>query len=73
MSSTSVAQVVRELRGRTDPRKVEGMARFGINPRRTLGVSVKDLRQIAKRLGDNTRSRRCSGPLSFTRPGYLRR
>lgn len=53
MSSTSVAQVVTELRERADPRKVEGMARFGINPRGTLGVSVKDLRQIAKRVGDD--------------------
>jgi 3-methyladenine DNA glycosylase AlkD len=32
-----------------DPRNVEGMARFGINPKETLGVSVYVLRDMAKK------------------------
>jgi 3-methyladenine DNA glycosylase AlkD len=33
-----------------DPRNVEGMARFGINPKETLGVSVYVLRDMAKKI-----------------------
>ena len=32
---------------------VAGMARFGINPKNTYGVSIPDLRRIAKELGKN--------------------
>jgi 3-methyladenine DNA glycosylase AlkD len=32
---------------------VAGMARFGINPKNTYGVSIPDLRRIAKELGRN--------------------
>ena len=38
-----------------NPRNVEGMARFGINPQNTLGISVTDLKPIAKRLGKDHR------------------
>jgi len=34
-----------------NPINVAGMARFGINPKNTLGISVKDLRKIAKEIG----------------------
>ena len=34
-----------------NPTNVAGMARFGINPKNTLGVSVRDLRKIAKEVG----------------------
>ena len=34
-----------------DPRNVEGMARFGINPKNTLGISVADLGPLAKCIG----------------------
>lgn len=34
-----------------DPKNVEGMARFGINPEGTLGISMHDLRPMAKRIG----------------------
>lgn len=43
--------VIEKLEGMANPANVEGMARFGINPRNTLGVSVKDLRVMAKGLG----------------------
>lgn len=44
-----------ELRAMANPRNVEGMARFGINPANTLGISVTDLKPIAKRLGKDHR------------------
>ncbi len=34
-----------------NPKNVEGMARFGINPKDTLGISVWDLRKVAKDIG----------------------
>jgi 3-methyladenine DNA glycosylase AlkD len=34
-----------------DPNAGEGMARFGINPEKTLGVSIPNLRKLAKEAG----------------------
>jgi 3-methyladenine DNA glycosylase AlkD len=44
-------EVLQELRSMADPRKVEGMARFGINPKNTLGIGIPALRAMAKKLG----------------------
>ena len=52
----AMAEVVRaidELRRAADPSRKPGMARFGINVDRALGVSVPDIRRIAKGLGRN--------------------
>jgi 3-methyladenine DNA glycosylase AlkD len=47
-----VAEVVSELRGRSDPAALAGMARFGIGTDKALGgTSVPQLRAMAKRLG----------------------
>jgi 3-methyladenine DNA glycosylase AlkD len=46
-------QVMRELRARANPDNVAGMARFGINPHRTLGISMVELRKLARRVGKN--------------------
>ncbi len=43
--------VLAELQSMANLENVAGMARFGINPEGTLGISVKDLRKIAKSLG----------------------
>ncbi len=43
--------VLAHLRSMASPKKVEGMARFGINPKDTLGISVWDLRRVAKEIG----------------------
>ena len=43
--------VLRKLKSLSDPTAVEGMARFGINPENTLGVSIPNLRKIAKGTG----------------------
>jgi len=43
--------VLRELKSMANPKKVEGMARFGISRDGTLGISIYDLRPMAKRIG----------------------
>jgi 3-methyladenine DNA glycosylase AlkD len=43
--------VVRELRARRDAAAVEGMKRFGIAGKEVLGVSVPELRTLAKKAG----------------------
>lgn len=44
-------KIMDELRRHADPEAREGMARFGINPAGTLGISIPTLRAIAKRTG----------------------
>ena len=46
--------VLNELRSLSNPEAVEGMARFGINSKNTLGVSMPALRNIARKIkGDH--------------------
>ena len=40
-----------KLKSLSDPKAVEGMARFGINPENTFGVSIPNLRKMAKAIG----------------------
>lgn len=44
-------EVLRKLRRLGDPKAVEGMARFGINPNNTYGVSIPILRKMARDIG----------------------
>jgi len=43
--------VLERLKTLSDPKAVEGMARFGINTENTYGVSIPNLRRIAKEVG----------------------
>jgi 3-methyladenine DNA glycosylase AlkD len=43
--------VLKKLKSLSDPEAVKGMARYGINPKNNLGVSIYKLRQIAKEIG----------------------
>lgn len=43
--------ILQKLEALSDPEAVAGMARFGINPENTYGVSIPNLRQIAKETG----------------------
>src|SRR3990172_8463968 len=43
--------ILKKLEGLSDPEAVEGMARFGINPENTFGVSIPKLRKLAKETG----------------------
>ncbi len=44
-------ELLKRLKLMSNPKAVEGMARFGINPHNTYGVSIPDLRRIAKEVG----------------------
>ena len=46
-------EVIFKLRTYHNPKNVEGMARFGINPANTLGISVPTLRAMAQEIGIN--------------------
>jgi len=43
--------IIQRLKSLSDPEAVKGMARFGINPENTYGVSIPNLRRIAKEAG----------------------
>ncbi len=49
----SVDVVIERLRSKARPDQLEGMARYGIVVERRLGVSVPDMRKIAKELGQD--------------------
>lgn len=50
-SKYAIPDIVNRLRARANPANVAGMARFGINPKNTLGVSIPTLRSLAKEIG----------------------
>lgn len=43
--------ILKRLRSLSNPRAAEGMAKYGITPERTYGVSIPNLRKIAKEIG----------------------
>jgi len=43
--------IIQKIKSLSDPEAVKGMARFGINPENTYGVSVYTLRDMAKEIG----------------------
>lgn len=45
--------ILNKLKALSNPKAVEGMARFGINPENTYGVSIPTLRKMAKEIGKN--------------------
>ena len=47
----TASELIVELQARANPANVAGMARYGINSKGTLGVSVAELRKLAKRAG----------------------
>lgn len=47
------SKIISQLKSMANPKNAEGMARFGINPKGTLGVSAYDVRRIAKDIGKN--------------------
>jgi len=44
-------QIIKKLQSLKNPENVAGMARFGINPNNTYGVSIPTLRKMAKESG----------------------
>ena len=48
---TKYSEIVKKLKSLSNPEAVAGMARFGINPENTYGVSIPNLRRMAKEIG----------------------
>ena len=46
-------KVLEKLKSMASPENVEGMARYGINPKNNLGISIYKLRPLAKDIGKN--------------------
>jgi len=46
-------EILEKMKSLSDPKAVADMAKFGINPDNTLGVSIPTLRNIAKEIGTN--------------------
>jgi 3-methyladenine DNA glycosylase AlkD len=46
-------EVIQRIKSLRDPEAVKGMARFGINPKNTYGVSLPYLRKMAKQISKN--------------------
>lgn len=46
-------EILKRLKSLSNPEAVAGMARFGINPENTYGVSIPNLRAMAKEIGRN--------------------
>ena len=55
-------EVVKKLKAMSNPEAVAGMARFGINPENALGISIPDLRRMAKETGKGDWKRPSLGP-----------
>ena len=47
----SAQEILSHLRSLANPENVAGMARFGINPNQTLGISIPVLRSLARQCG----------------------
>lgn len=50
MKMLNLDAVMAKLRGLADPEAAKGMARFGFNPDNTLGISIPDLRSLAREI-----------------------
>ena len=46
-------EILKKLKSLANPKNVQGMARFGINPKKTLGIGMPVLRKMAKEIGKN--------------------
>ena len=50
---TSVQDVMDKLRSKAQPERLQGMAKYGMTVEQRLGVSVPDMRKLAKEIGRN--------------------
>jgi len=46
-------EIINKLKSLGNPKNLAGMARFGINTKNTLGISIPELRKLAKQIGKN--------------------
>ncbi|HIH43883.1 MAG TPA: DNA alkylation repair protein, partial [Candidatus Methanoperedenaceae archaeon] len=52
-SKLSPQELLEQLKALSNPEAAAGMARFGINPENTFGVSIPTLRKIARETGND--------------------
>jgi len=45
--------ILKKLKTLSNPKAIEGMARYGITPERIYGISIPNLRKISKEIGVN--------------------
>ncbi len=45
------SDILKQLKSLSNPKAIEGMAKYGITPEKTYGVSIPNLRRIAKEIG----------------------
>ncbi|MEK7166835.1 MAG: DNA alkylation repair protein [Patescibacteria group bacterium] len=45
--------ILKKLKSHANKKNVEGMKKFGINPKNAFGVKIPDLRKLAKEIGKN--------------------
>jgi len=45
--------ILERLKSLSNPKAIEGVAKYGITPDKTYGVSIPNLRKIAKKIGDS--------------------
>ncbi|MBU0572607.1 DNA alkylation repair protein [Patescibacteria group bacterium] len=48
-----IEEVLKKLKKLSNPKSIKGMARFGIRPDKALGISIPNLRELAKNIGKN--------------------
>ncbi len=65
MIEIDVNRIIKKLKSLSNPVNVEGMKRFGISPDKTFGISIPELRKIAKETGKNHKL-----ALSLWKTGY---
>jgi len=46
-------EIIKKLKSMRNPKNIEGMARFGINPNNTLGIPIPVLRKMGSEIGKN--------------------
>lgn len=51
MTKLQCKEILDRLKSLSNPKALEGMAKFGINPKNTFGVSIPTLREMAKEIG----------------------
>lgn len=46
-----IAKIIEKLEALSNPKVIDGMSKYGIAPKKTYGVSIPNLRKIAKEIG----------------------
>jgi len=49
----NINQIIKEIKSKAKPKDLAAMARFGMNPNNRLGLSVVEMRKIAKKIGSD--------------------